>query len=115
MNEFRDITPESHRCSCSMSCPSVSISEDGKTLRVTGKHVPINPETLCLVETTVEIPVELMAGYVDEAVKAENDRCVLILETMSTDADNRAEFAIGDALERGVGAIRSRGEANDGA
>jgi len=42
------------------ACPSVHISEDGKTLRITGKHVPVNPETLYLVEVTLDISADLV-------------------------------------------------------
>ena len=48
-----------------MSCPSVRISEDGKTLRITGKFM-----AAAITDDGDEATVELSADLVREALKA---------------------------------------------
>jgi hypothetical protein len=55
--KFRNITRPEHRCSYSASCPSVGISKDGKTLRINGAFVKINPEWT---EVTIDISTEMV-------------------------------------------------------
>lgn len=72
MIEFKDITPEQHRCSMSMACPKVERSEDGKTYRIKGKYVPINPG-FDFTEVTIEISAEILEGALGCQAKSSDE------------------------------------------
>mgnify|MGYP001596474657 CR=1 FL=1 len=64
MAEFKDITPVSHRCVGGADCPSIHISEDGKTYRVKGPMVMTCPisgtQSASEFEQTIEISSDLI-------------------------------------------------------
>jgi hypothetical protein len=92
MTSFTDITPVHLRCSMSMACPSVSISEDGKTYRITGANVPTDPYVAG--EATIDIPAELLERALQEAAhrwhEIADQRAARIIELEAALADRRA-------------------------
>ena len=64
MAEFKNITPDRFRCDPGLSCPSIHISEDGKTYRVKGPMVMTCPisgtQSASEFEQTIEISSDLI-------------------------------------------------------
>lgn len=74
--KFTDITPEQYRCGAG-SCPSVHISEDGKTLRITGDLIQTQAKTAAACQTsdnaweaTIEVSADMVLGDLRARVSA---------------------------------------------
>ncbi len=73
MSKYRDITPAEFACAVSMACPSVKISEDGKTLEITGTLSALNGIEMATKHPGNEATIRISTSLVRSALENKND------------------------------------------